>query len=126
MHFESSHMTFLPAVKTKLRGVIEVDSTTQDFFQVVEERKRLSARTDLSEPERKRLDKSLKVIANATSYGIFAEMNRQESEENTRVTCYGIDSKPFTEWRIPTFAENTAHRNPKAVFFCVQVFGVGS
>ena len=33
----------------------------------------------LSDEERKRLDKALKVLANATSYGIFAEMMREES-----------------------------------------------
>jgi hypothetical protein len=82
---------------TKLRGVVEVDPRKQDFFrEVIEERKRLSFRTDLSEVERKRLDKALKVLANAASYGIYAEMNRQESDEKVRVTCHGIDAEPFT------------------------------
>lgn len=81
---------------TKLRGSIEIDPSTQDFFKVViEERKRLSARTDLSVTERERLDKALKVLANAASYGIYAEMNRKESEEKVRVTCHGIDAEPF-------------------------------
>ena len=30
--------------------------------------------------EKKRLDKALKVLANAASYGIYAEMHRLESE----------------------------------------------
>jgi hypothetical protein len=42
-----------------------------------------------------RLDKSLKVLANATSYGIFAEMNRQETEKRVKVKCHGIDPDPF-------------------------------
>jgi hypothetical protein len=81
----------------KLRGTIKVDPGSQDFFKVViEERKRLSSRTDLSATEKRRLDKALKVLANATSYGIYAEMNRQESDDKTSVVCHGIDAEPFT------------------------------
>jgi hypothetical protein len=80
----------------KLRGVIKIDPRSQDFFKVViEERKRLVLRTDLSDVERARLDKALKVLANAASYGIYAEMNPQESEHKVDVTCHGIDPKPF-------------------------------
>ena len=82
---------------TKLRGAIEVDPRRQDFFKVViEERKRLPSRSDLSAVEKDRLDKALKVLANAASYGIYAEMNRQESDDAVKVTCYGIDVEPFT------------------------------
>jgi hypothetical protein len=81
----------------KLRGAVEVDPATQDFFRVsIEQRKLLSSRTDLTEIERKRLDKALKVLANAASYGIYAEMNRQESEQKVPVTCYGIDPNPYS------------------------------
>jgi hypothetical protein len=53
-----------------LRGNIEVDPRQKDFFKVViEERKRLTARVDLSLSEKGRLDKALKVSANSTSYG---------------------------------------------------------
>src|SRR5258708_7046147 len=55
---------------TKLRGQIDVDPGQQDFFKVViEERKRLPKRTDISDIEKERLDKFLKVLANAASYG---------------------------------------------------------
>ncbi len=39
----------------------------------------------------------LKVLANSTSYGIFAEMNRQElgSGKKERVSVYGLDPEPF-------------------------------
>ena len=81
---------------TKLRREIYVNPRTQDFFKVViEERKRLSSRTHLSEVEKERLDKALKVLANATSYGIYAEMNRQESDQKVKVTCHGIDEEPY-------------------------------
>ena len=84
-------------VPTKLYGSIQIDPGTQDFFKiVVEERKRLSARPDLSEIEKKRLDKSLKVLANGASYGIYAQMNREESDHKVTVQCYGIDADPFT------------------------------
>lgn len=81
---------------TKLRGAIDIDPRRQDFFKVViEERKRLPSRSDLSEVEKERLDKALKVLANAASYGIYAEMNRKESDNPVKVTCYGIDETPF-------------------------------
>jgi hypothetical protein len=81
----------------KLRGAIGVKPGSQDFFKVViEERKRLSSRMDLCAAEKKRFDKALKVLANSTSYGIYAEMNRQESDQQVNVICHGIDKKPFT------------------------------
>jgi hypothetical protein len=80
----------------KLQGGITVDPCRQDFFKtVIEERKRLSSRTGLSESDTERLDKSHKVLANSTSYGIYAEMNRQELEREIEVKCHGIDKGPF-------------------------------
>lgn len=80
-----------------LRGAVPIDPRRDDFFRrVIEERKRIASNTELSDDERKRLDKALKVLANATSYGIFAEMIREETAEKVPVTCYGIDPKPFT------------------------------
>jgi hypothetical protein len=83
--------------KITLRGTVPIDPSTQDFFRtVIEERKRLANNPALSDEERKRLDKALKVLANATSYGIFAEMRREEALKDVPVTCYGIDPDPFT------------------------------
>lgn len=80
-----------------LRSEIDVDPSREDFFKVViEQRKRLVRRSDLPPAERAKLDKALKVIANSTSYGIYAEMNRKESDERASVTCHGIDPDPFT------------------------------
>jgi len=82
---------------TRLCGVIEIDPRKQDFFKcVIEERKRPSSRTAISPNEKKKLDKALKVLANATSYGIYAEMNRQESDHAVKVQCHGIDPEGFT------------------------------
>ena len=81
----------------KLRGTVSIDPRTQDFFRVVIEQRKLAAkRTNISAEERKRLDKALKVLANAASYGIYAEMNRQESEQKVRLSCQGIDPEPYT------------------------------
>jgi hypothetical protein len=81
---------------TKLRGQIDVDPRKQDFFRVViEERKRLPRRTDISDIEKERLDKFLKVLANAASYGIYAEMHRLESDHKKEVTCHGMDEDSF-------------------------------
>jgi hypothetical protein len=80
----------------RLRGAIDIDPRQKDFFRVViEERKRLSGRTDISSSEKGRLDKALKVIANSASYGIYAEMIRQETDEKVDVVCHGIDPQPF-------------------------------
>jgi glycosyltransferase involved in cell wall biosynthesis len=82
---------------TKLRDQIDVDPRKQDFFKVViEQRKRLPKRSDISDIEKERLDKFLKVLANAASYGIYAEMHRLESESKKEVVCHGIDAEPFT------------------------------
>jgi len=90
------HGTLKGLETTKLRGAVKIDPTSQDFFRVViEERKRLSSR-DLSKTEKERLDKALKVLANAASYGIYAEMQRQETEDKIKVKCHGVDDEPFT------------------------------
>jgi hypothetical protein len=54
---------------TKLRGKIDVDPGEQDFFRVaIEQRKGLRKRSDIPDIEKERLDKFLKVLANAASY----------------------------------------------------------
>ena len=65
------------------------------FRTFIEQRKSLDKKKDLSREDVDRLDKSLKVLANATSYGIFAEMNRQESEKRIKVQCHGLDPEPY-------------------------------
>ena len=84
-----------------------------NFYKVViDERKRRASRTHLSEADRERLDKTLKVLANATSYGIYAEMHRLESDQKVRVICHGIDAEAFQPCAAltPTCPANTASR----------------
>jgi len=80
----------------RLGGEVGVNPLTQ---RPVPHRNRtaqiLPKRKELSKEDVDRLDKALKVLANATSYGIFAEMNRRETEKRTKVRCYGLDREPY-------------------------------
>jgi len=76
------------------RGEIPVDPERDDFFRlVIEERKRSQTREDLSAEERQWLNTGLKTVANATAYGITAEMIRLDGEADT-VSVYGLGD-PF-------------------------------
>jgi hypothetical protein len=80
----------------RLRGEIPVDPVRHDLFNVaVEERQRLKRRSELSPAEKARHD-FLKVFANATSYGITAELIRRElpKDKTEKVGVYGLD-EPF-------------------------------
>jgi hypothetical protein len=80
----------------EFRGQVRIDPSSQDFFKaVIEERNRLANRTDLEKGERDRLKRSLKTFGSATSYGIFAQMDRKESDKPVTLTCYGIDAEPY-------------------------------
>lgn len=82
---------------TAVLGDVPVDPASGDFFRtVIEQRVRLSKDPALSPRDQQRYKKGFKVLANATSYGIFAEMSRREVDEETEVTCHGIDPEPFT------------------------------
>jgi hypothetical protein len=82
---------------TKFRGTIEIDPQKQDFFKaVIEERKRVASRDELSPEEKERMSRALKVLANSTSYGIYGQMDRRENEQKAALKCHGIDASPFT------------------------------
>ena len=92
IRFEASEAA-LRLTKTSLRSEIEIDPANEDFFRsVIEERKRLG-----SDPESKRLGRFLKILANAASYGVYAEMVRHEMPAGSKdeVTVRGLDG-PFT------------------------------
>lgn len=81
---------------TKLGGEAYVNPRAQDLFRtVIEQRKFQTKQPGTNREDADRLDKALKVLANATSYGIYAEMNREETEKRVRVQCQGIDSEPY-------------------------------
>jgi hypothetical protein len=80
----------------RLSGEVLVDPRSQDLFRtVIEQRKSKPKKERMSPEDADRLDKSLKVFANATSYGIYAEMNRQETEKRVEVQCQGLDPEPY-------------------------------
>jgi hypothetical protein len=88
--------TLFEAIPTKLRGMVHVDPEHHDFFRViVDERLSLSSRGELSDIEAKRLDKALKILASATCFGIYAQMDRQDDDEKVEVICHGIDPDPY-------------------------------
>lgn len=74
-----------------------VDSAREDFFKtVIEERRRPDARVGLSPLERERLDHALKVLANSSSYGMFAEFVRRElGSGREEVRVWGLDGSTF-------------------------------
>jgi len=75
--------------KVRLRGEIEVDPVSQDFFRaVVEERKRIGKQNE-------QLSYFMKIFTNAASYGIYAQMDRRDSDEKIKTKCYGIDAEPY-------------------------------
>ncbi|HLZ50328.1 MAG TPA: hypothetical protein VKP61_06250 [Candidatus Acidoferrum sp.] len=79
-----------------LGGEVPVDPRTQDLFRtIIEQRKLFSKKKNGPREEMDRLDKALKVFANASSYGIYAEMNRQETEKRVKLKCQGIDPEPY-------------------------------
>jgi hypothetical protein len=81
----------------KLRSTVAVDPATDDFFKIViEQRKLLAKRHNVDPIEKERLDKALKVLANAASYGIYGEMHREESEKKVEILCQGIDPEPYS------------------------------
>jgi hypothetical protein len=69
----------------RLRGLIEIDPRRSDFFvRLVEERRRIELDPSIDPAERAALKGFLKTLANATSYGIWAEM-RDEAAKARRV-----------------------------------------
>ncbi len=72
---------------------------------------RLPKRKELSEAERDRLKRSLKTFGSATSYGIWAQMDRQESKAKVDFECYGIDaSRTPAACGIPNRRASSAFR----------------
>ncbi|MFL5481258.1 MAG: hypothetical protein ACJ8AK_03645 [Gemmatimonadaceae bacterium] len=97
-------------------GSLPIDAATGDFIKnVIEERKRTQRGTALTREDRDRIARTLKLVANSTSYGIFAEVNQQvlplDTEADVRIFASGksFDAKtrrPETpgEFCFPPFA----------------------
>jgi hypothetical protein len=91
-----------------LRGQVRIDPRQDDFGRtLIEERRRLERRRDLSDADRARLGQFLKVMANAGGYGIFAEMNtndRPKKAKRLALTRHGIDGPERILTRLPEHA----------------------
>jgi len=88
--------------KVELRGEIEVEPASKDFFKkVIEERAEIKKQMkNLPEGDSKydqlnALQLFLKILANSTSYGIFIEMNREEFDKEEEIAVYGLDDFSF-------------------------------
>lgn len=100
----------------KLRGQQLVDPTTQDLFQtIIETRKSLPADT-----EDEFLDTALKVLANATSYGIFAQIDRRElgGDRTEPAQVYGLDG-PFSKPNEMTAVETPGKYSFPPIAACI-------
>jgi hypothetical protein len=102
-----------------LRGAIDIDPMSQDFFRaVIEARARMKFDTTMTESERKALMYFLKILANAGSYGLFVELNPERirnksktNREKIRVYSGENDFETSSEiietpgpWYCPIFA----------------------
>ena len=68
----------------RLQDEIEIDPLTEDFFLRVIELRKTLADHGFSASDQDRLQLALKILANSGGYGIYAEMNRQESGKKVK------------------------------------------
>jgi len=82
-------------------GAGTIDPTTEDFYKrLIEIRQDVKAQRDATPegPEWEALDarqNALKIAANATTYGIFVEVNVEEQADKSRVTVHTGHCAPF-------------------------------
>jgi hypothetical protein len=81
--------------QVQLRGERVIDPAVDDpFIRMIEERHRIEDDADLSDAERKRLSRFLKITANATAYGILARFDRHELADRVPIAVWGPDGEP--------------------------------
>lgn len=97
-------------------GTLAIDAASSDFIKnLIEERKRIQRGTALTPEDRERIARTLKLVANSTSYGIFAEINQQvlpqDQEADVKIFASGVGfeaqtNRPETpgEFCFPPFA----------------------
>jgi hypothetical protein len=80
----------------RLRGGRLIDPLEDDpFVRMIEERQRILGDAGLEDEERKRLERFLKITANATAYGVLARFDRRERASAVPVSVYGPEPQPF-------------------------------
>jgi hypothetical protein len=79
----------------RLRGGASIDPYTEDpFVRMIEERHRVLRDPTLAPEERERLERFLKITANATAYGVLARFDRQERGPDVGLNVFGPDEQP--------------------------------
>lgn len=74
----------------KLRGLVDVDPKHDDFFATLIEQRTVTRNNQtLSDVDRDRTQRFLKVLANSTSYGVLAEFITSTTANPTTVTVVG-------------------------------------
>ncbi len=76
-----------------------VDPCEGDFFRrVIDLRRAVKEKVKTASPQEKNAlenqQLALKILANATSYGIFVELNVEEEKQTQPLLCYGYSGKP--------------------------------
>ncbi len=87
-----------------LGGAVSVDPSRENLFKtVIEERQRIKKDRSLSRVVRDRLQLFLKILANAGSYGVFVEMNRNQlqSGKSEKLWVYGREGRFDCETSAP-------------------------
>ncbi len=93
-----------PGLETvRLRGGIELDPSgdRDPYPTMIEQRHRVREDPRLSEEERERLQRFLKITANGTSYGSLARFDRRERSEPEDLLVHGPDPDP-RRWKLRT------------------------
>jgi hypothetical protein len=88
----------------RLGGAVKVDPRKENLFKtVIEERKRVQKDERLPIEERNRIQQFLKIFANAGSYGVFVEMNRNElpSGKAETLSIFGRDGEFESKTNAP-------------------------
>tara|TARA_R110002095_G_scaffold211585_2_gene199897 strand:+ start:84 stop:1541 length:1458 start_codon:yes stop_codon:yes gene_type:complete len=93
-----------------------VDPTENDFFKrVIDLRRQVKEKMKTTSPEEKHeLDTqqlALKILANATSYGIFVELNVEKEKVSQPLLCYGC-SETITEIKKNKFETTGKYFHP--------------
>jgi len=78
----------------------EVHPATDDFYRrLIDLRSSIKRRLKTATPEEREeldgLQLALKILANATSYGIFVELNVEEASPEQSLVCFGGDEEGF-------------------------------
>ena len=103
--------TFYPEHKQsnlKNVGISDIEANSNEDFirKVIEERIRIRKS---NRPDRDQIQLILKIIANATSYGIYIEENSETLENPIDINVYSVDQFPF---RTETIEKQGSYFNP--------------